>query len=78
MVQWLRLPTSNAGGAGLIPGWGAKILHAEQHGQKEKKQVKLKLNLDDLFKKTKSNKRHLWRHHLSVRTQLCSGMFFES
>ena len=28
-VQWLRL-TSNAGDAGLIPGWGAMIPHAER------------------------------------------------
>ena len=27
-VQWLRLHTSTAGGAGLISGWGTKILHA--------------------------------------------------
>ena len=25
MVQWSRLPASNAGGVGLIPGWGTKI-----------------------------------------------------
>ena len=25
--QWLRLRASNAGGAGLMPGWGAKIPH---------------------------------------------------
>ena len=23
-VQWLRLQVSNAGGSGLIPGWGTK------------------------------------------------------
>ena len=34
MVQWLRLYTANAGVAALIPGWGTKILHAVQHGQK--------------------------------------------
>ena len=33
-VQWLRLCTPNAGGMGLIPGWGTKIPHATQHGQK--------------------------------------------
>ena len=26
-VQWLRLHASTGGGMGLIPGWGAKILH---------------------------------------------------
>ena len=33
MAQWLRFHPSNAGGLGLIPGWGTKILHALQHGQ---------------------------------------------
>ena len=28
VVQWLRLHASNAGGDGLIPGWGIKIPHA--------------------------------------------------
>ena len=37
VVQWLRLCASNAGGAGLIPGWGTKIPHAVQCSQKEKK-----------------------------------------
>ncbi|KAB0385701.1 hypothetical protein FD755_000657 [Muntiacus reevesi] len=32
MVQWLRLPHSNAGCLGSIPGWEAKIPHAT--GQK--------------------------------------------
>ena len=32
-VHWLRLCTSNAGGTGLIPGWGTKIPHAHRpHG----------------------------------------------
>ena len=25
VVQWLRLPSSNAGGMCWIPGWGSKI-----------------------------------------------------
>ena len=33
-VQWLRLRASTAGGTGLIPGWGTKILHDAQRGQK--------------------------------------------
>ena len=33
-VQWLRLCASTAGGMGLIPGQGTKILHAAQHSQK--------------------------------------------
>ena len=32
MVQWLRLHACTAGGMGLIPGQGTKILHALQHG----------------------------------------------
>ena len=36
-VQWLRLHTSNARGAGLIPGQGTKILHTAHHSQKKKK-----------------------------------------
>ena len=34
VVQWLRLHASNAGGAGSIPGRGAKSQHAARHGQK--------------------------------------------
>ena len=30
VVQCLRLQVSTAGGIGLTPGWGAKILHASQ------------------------------------------------
>ena len=37
VVQWLGLHASTAGGTGSIPGWGTKILHAEQSGQKKKK-----------------------------------------
>ena len=36
-VQWLGLCTSTAGGMGLIPGWGNKILPATWHGQEKKK-----------------------------------------
>ena len=38
VVQWLRLPASTAGGTGLIPGQGTKILHAAWRGQKKKKE----------------------------------------
>ena len=40
-VQWLRLRASTAGGTGLIPGQGTKILHAMWHGQKKQKNKKL-------------------------------------
>ena len=33
MVQWLRLCTSTAGGMGLIPDQGTKILHATMSSQ---------------------------------------------
>ena len=32
MVQWLRLHTSNACGAGSVPDWEIKILHAAWRG----------------------------------------------
>ena len=32
---WLRLWVSTAGGLGLIPAWGTKILHALWHSQKK-------------------------------------------
>ena len=31
-----------AGGMGLIPGWGTKIPHAAEHGQKKKKKIEKK------------------------------------
>ena len=34
MIQWLRLCTSTAGGAGSIPGWGVKIPLAAQWEKK--------------------------------------------
>ena len=39
-VQWLGLRTSNAGGAGSIPGRGTEIPHATGCGQKLKKKKK--------------------------------------
>ena len=39
-VQWLRLCTCTAEGAGSIPGWGTKILPAARCGQKKKKKKK--------------------------------------
>ena len=37
MVQCLRFLSSNAGGTASVSGWGTKIWHALQHGQKLKK-----------------------------------------
>ena len=36
-VQWLRLQSSTTEGAGSIPGWRTKILHAAQCNQNVKK-----------------------------------------
>ena len=38
VVQWLRLPASNAGGEGSIPGGGTKIPRAAWCSQKKKKE----------------------------------------
>ena len=35
-VQWLQLSAFTAGGRGLIPGWGTKILQATWHDRKKK------------------------------------------
>ena len=40
-VQWLRLQTPIAGGAGSIPARGTKIPQATQCSQKKKKSVQL-------------------------------------
>ena len=37
-VLLLRLCASTAGGTGLIPDQGTKILHAAQHGKKKTKE----------------------------------------
>ena len=40
MVQWLGHYASTpegTGGTGSLPGWGTKILHATQCGEKKKK-----------------------------------------
>ena len=34
VAQWLALHDSTAGDTSLILGWGTKIPHATQHGQK--------------------------------------------
>ena len=39
-VQWLRIQSSTTEGAGLIPAWRTKILHAAQCNQKLKKKKK--------------------------------------
>ena len=48
-VQWLRLHASRAGGAGSIPGWGSRILHAVQCSQNVIKKKKKK-ELEDYIK----------------------------
>ena len=39
MAQWLRLQASNAGGLGLIPGQGTKILHAVRFDKNRKSDI---------------------------------------
>ena len=34
----IKTSSSNAAGTGSIPGWGIKIPHAVQYGQKKKKE----------------------------------------
>ena len=44
-VQWLRLCAPEAGGTGLIPGWGANIPQDRaKHRREEKKKKKKKTN----------------------------------
>ena len=44
-VQWLGLQASTAGGTGLIPGRGTRILHGMQCGQKNNNNNNKKLQL---------------------------------
>ena len=41
VVQWLELCASNAGGTDSVPGWGTKILHGAQCGQKQRRMVEV-------------------------------------
>ena len=55
-VQWLELCASTAGGLGLTPGLGTKILHAQWYSQKKKerrKEIKKALNLHEASKQLK-------------------------
>ena len=46
MVQWLRLHAFNVGGQNSVLGWGTKILHVAQHGQKIKQKQTLKKKIE--------------------------------
>ena len=46
LVLWLRLHTSNAGDAGLIPGWETRIPFATWCGQKKLKMALGILDID--------------------------------
>ena len=48
----VKTPPCNAGDAGLIPGWGTKILYAAQHCRKKKKE-----NTGKLYYLTKNNRK---------------------
>ena len=52
VVQWLRLPTSNAGNVGSILGQGTKILHAEAKINKHNQKQNSKMLLFTYFQKT--------------------------
>ena len=58
--QWLSLHILKAGGMGLTPGWGAKVLHAAQRSQK--KQTR------ELW--PSEGQRLLGRHHSGLRSLL--------
>ena len=49
VVQWLKLHDFNAGDMGLIPGWGTKIPHAVQHGQKINKNQEIYYGCDTII-----------------------------
>ena len=53
MVQWLRLRTSTARGAGLIPGRGTKILRAAWCGQNKQINNKERQERDGQEKETR-------------------------
>ena len=48
VVEWLRLCPSTAGGMGLVPGRGTKILHATWCSQKKKKKKKIIFSMNTL------------------------------
>ena len=47
----VRLRASKAGGTGSIPGWGTKIPHAVQHGEKNKINNKMFNLPENIFEK---------------------------
>ena len=49
VVQWLKLHDFNAGDMGLITGWGTKIPHAVQHGQKINKNQEIYYGCDTII-----------------------------
>ena len=49
VVQWLKLWASTAGDTVLVPGQGAKILHAAQCSQKQKEKEKKSYVVTSLF-----------------------------
>ena len=50
-VQWLGLCASTAGGPGIDPCWGTKILHAAWHGKKQKQKDKQTEKILHLYNK---------------------------
>ena len=61
VVQWLRLHTSNAGGAGSIPGQRTKIPYTTQCSQKLKKKKKLMTKVREFLNAARENKELITR-----------------
>ena len=71
MVQWLRPHAPNAGDTGLIPGWGTKILHTTQHGQKKNKRRRQTKGQSDVKCWEKHLTHHLFLYNKGVRAKYC-------
>ena len=73
-LQWLRLHAPNAGGMGLIPGWGTKVPHASQRwcGQKkEKNTIILCLNSEidlDIWRVVEKEGKGMWIYTVVVQS----------
>ena len=55
VVQWLRGQASSAGGVGLIPGWGTRIMHAQCCSPQNK--IKQQYGVGNFLKKEGEKKR---------------------
>ena len=84
--QWLRLPPSNAGGAALIPGQGAKIPHASRPKNQNIKQKQYCNKFNKDFKNGPHQKKkgggergeitNVSPSWMQIRASLSSGSFW--